>query len=103
MRIRVRDLVNPGSGMGKNPEPGSGKNIPDIIFKYLLPYQFFGSKILEFFLMRIQVRDLDNPRSWIRDGTKLDPGYSSRISNTVRKVLLISFLFPVICSSVLPP
>jgi hypothetical protein len=60
--------------MGKNPEPGSGKKIPDIIFEYLLSYQFFGLKILEFFLMRIRVRDLVNPGSGIRDGTKLDPG-----------------------------
>jgi hypothetical protein len=37
-----------GSGMEKNPEPGSGMNILDLSFENLVSC-FFGLKILQFF------------------------------------------------------
>jgi hypothetical protein len=64
-----------------NPEPGSGMNIPNLVFEYLV--SVFGLKYLNP-LMRIRIRDLVYPGSGIRDGKNWirDPGYTSRIRNT---------------------
>jgi hypothetical protein len=37
-------LLDPGSGSGmeKNPDPGSRMKIPNLIFEYLVRYQIFG-------------------------------------------------------------
>jgi hypothetical protein len=53
-----------GSGMDKNPDPGSGMNIPDLIFENTR-YQFV-LKILKFF-DGMRIRDLINPGSGNRD------------------------------------
>ncbi len=53
------DLLTPGSGSGdKIPAPGTGMNIPELIFENLfsvLGYEYLNS------LMRIRIRDLVNP------------------------------------------
>jgi hypothetical protein len=62
--------------MGKNPEPGSGMNIPDLIFENLV--SVFVIKILTFFdadpdsgscqpWIRDQGWKKSDPASWIRD------------------------------------
>jgi hypothetical protein len=35
--------------MEKNPDPGSGMNIPNLIFENLVGYQIFGLKMLKLF------------------------------------------------------
>jgi hypothetical protein len=45
--------------MEKNPDPGFGMNIPDLIFENLLSV---------FWVTKIRIRDLVNPGSRIRDG-----------------------------------
>ncbi len=54
--------LDPGWKKFQSQDPGSEKNSPDIIFEYLLPYQFFGLKILEFF-----DADPGSWQPWIRD------------------------------------
>jgi hypothetical protein len=44
--IRIRDPVLfliPGSGMEKNPQPGSGINIPDLIFENIVSFFWIKS------------------------------------------------------------
>jgi hypothetical protein len=54
--------------MEKNPEPGSGMNIPDLIFESLL--SVFWLKILKFFYADPDLGSCQvvNPRSGIPDG-----------------------------------
>jgi hypothetical protein len=63
----------PGSGIEKNPDPGSGMNILLLRNKYR--YQFFGLKNLNS-LMQIRIRDFFNTATGIRDGKSRirDPG-----------------------------
>jgi hypothetical protein len=57
----------------KIPDPGSGLNIPNLIFENQV-YQFFGLKILEILKMPIRIRDPVPCQPWIRDGKKSDTG-----------------------------
>ncbi len=61
--------------MEKNPDPGSGMNIPDIILKTC--YQFFGLKYL-YSLIQILIWDLVNPGSGMG---KSDPRFWINIPN----------------------
>jgi len=69
-----------GSRMKKNPETGSGINIPDLVqnFSFFLVQKYLNSFI------RIRIWDLVNPGSGIRNPgwKKSDPGETSRIRNT---------------------
>jgi hypothetical protein len=113
------DFLTPESGMGKNPEPGSGireEHPGYYFFEYLLPYQFFGLKILEFFdadpgpgSCQPWIRDLVNPGSgilspWIRDTGWNQIGSGINIldpRHTGRKFYYFP-LFPVFSSSLRP-
>ncbi len=61
--------------MKKNSEPGSGMNIPDLIFEILVSVFWF--KILLLFDAD-QVGDLVNPGYGIQDGKKIVSGINIR-------------------------
>jgi hypothetical protein len=59
-RLKSCAFLTPASGMEKNPDPGYGMNMPDLIFENLA--SVFGLKILKFF-----DADLGSCQPWIRD------------------------------------
>ncbi len=68
MRIRIRDpmlFLIPGSGMGKNPDPGSGILDEHTGSYFWKRHQFFGLEILKFFYAD---PDPGYCHPWIRDG-----------------------------------
>jgi hypothetical protein len=62
---------DPRSGMEKNPDPGSGMNIPGLIFENIVPYHFFGLKKYLNSMMEILNQDPGYCQPWIRDGKSL--------------------------------
>jgi hypothetical protein len=64
VRIRVRCFFDPWIRDGKKQshDPGSGMNIPDLIFEKIVSVLWVKTS-----LMRIRIRDLVNPGSRIRD------------------------------------
>ncbi len=73
--------MTPGSGIrirdGKNPETGSGMNIPDLIFENFAKV-FVGLKILKFF-----DADPGSCQPWIRDGKN----WATLINNIIFQLL----------------
>jgi hypothetical protein len=70
-------VLTPGSGFqdGKNPDPGSGINIPDHIFESLVT--MFWLKILNFFVTDPEIRWLFDPGSGAF--VTLDPGWKNSL------------------------
>jgi hypothetical protein len=73
MRIRIRNpaFLAPGSGIGKNSDPGSRMNIPDHLSESVKAVVWVKNT-----LMRIRIRDLFDPGS----GTRMEK-FGSGIRN----------------------